>query len=555
MMNNPTCKACAAPLDTLNSLGVKDGYALLRCKSCQTVTVDPWPTVEQLVAFYQSYEGTTDYKKKKDRKIARAKRRLKRLMRQTEGRSFLDVGCNYGFTVEAARDLGLVAYGIDIDATAVNASKEMFGQKYYETISVQDYAARGGRECGSKPNAARETNLRIGNKNLSVARAKWNVGAESTAGAIVTYGDPNSPGSGSTVGLDFRLRSSHARGNQIAELIGWAQHTNVSGKAREFRALVPDPGFGTRFDDFDSRSDQAYGLRFRYPNDVWFVDASWTRVGDDFTPTLGFVNRTGIDQFHAFSRRRWRPAASYVRNYDSLLELDYVRGLDGRMQTLIVNPTFLEIHNALDDFVYLGAESRSEVISDVDEGVFGECRGFYINETPLICIPAKRFDWRRVQLGFGMAQSRPVALFLDYSYGGFFGGKLHSIDASAELRLNKHFFGQIDYIENRASGVSNELCTLAGPPCLVDQQDFVQRLVRLRAQFIFTPDLSWDTFVQYDNLSGGVGWNSRLRWILQPGNELVIIWNQAHGTNDVEGRDFRFQSAGLTSKLSWTFRF
>ena len=414
-------------------------------------------------------------------------------------------------------------------------------------------AARGDRECGSKPNAARETNLRIGNKNLSVARAKWNVGAESTAGAIVTYGDPNSPGSGSTVGLDFRLRSSHARGNQIAELIGWAQHTNVSGKAREFRALVPDPGFGTRFDDFDSRSDQAYGLRFRYPNDHWFVDASWSRIGEDFDHALGFVNRSGVDQFHTFARKRWRPASGYVRNYDTFLKADLVQDRDGHLETLILNPTFLEIHNQLDDFIYLGAESRSEIISDVD--IYTECGGFYINETPLICIPAKRFDWRRVQLGFGMAQSRPVALFLDYSYGGFFGGKLHSIDASAELRLNKHFFGQIDYIENRASGVSNELCTLAGPPCLVDQQDFVQRLVRLRAQFIFTPDLSWDTFVQYDNLSGGVGWNSRLRWILQPGNEVVVIWNQSHGTNDVEGRDFRFQSAGLTSKLSWTFRF
>jgi hypothetical protein len=418
-------------------------------------------------------------------------------------------------------------------------------------------ALRSQRECGrraapsgSPTDRDRETNLRIGNKNLSVARAKWNLGAESTAGVIATYGDPNSPGTGHTLGVDFRLRSSHVRGHQVAELIGWAQTTRISGQAREFRALVPDSGL--RPSDFDSKRDQAFGLRFRYPNDHWFVDASWTRVGDDFTPTLGFVNRTGIDHLRTFTRRRWRPASGYVRNYDSLLKLDYFQGLDGHMQTLIVNPTFLEIHNALDDFIYLGAESRSEVISDSDGGVYPECRGFYINETPLICIPAKRFDWRRVQLGFGMAQSRPVALFLDYSYGGFFGGKLHSIEASAELRLSKHFYGQVDYIENRASSVASELCL---PACARNDLDFVQRLVRLRAQLIFTPDVSWDTFVQYDNLSDGVGWNSRLRLILQPGNELVIIWNQAHGANDVEGRDFRFQSAGLTSKLSWTFRF
>ena len=154
-----------------------------------------------------------------------------------------------------------------------------------------------------------------------------------------------------------------------------------------------------------------------------------------------------------------------------------------------------------------------------------------------------------------MAQSRPVAFNLDYSYGGFFGGHLHSIKGNLELRPSKHFFGQIEYIENRASGVANELCTLSGPPCFTDERDFIQRLVRLRAQFIFSPDLSWDTFVQYDNLSDSVGWNSRLRWIVQPGNEFVIVWNESQGANDIEGHDFRFQNAGLTTKLAWTFRF
>jgi hypothetical protein len=413
--------------------------------------------------------------------------------------------------------------------------------------------ARGSRECGQQETAARETGVPIGDKNLSVGRAKWNLGEESIVGAIATYGDPNSPGTGSTIGMDIRLRSSRVRGGQIAELIGWAQRTHLSGEAREFRQLPPDPPAPR--DDLGSVNDEAYGLRFRYPNDNWFVDTSWTRIGEHFLPTLGFVNRPGIDQFHAFVRRRWRPASGYVRFYDSSLEADLVQGLDGHLQTLILTPTLLEIHNALDDFVYLGAESRSEIVSDLDEGVYAECRGFYISETPLICIPGERFDWGRVQVGFGMAQSRPVALFVDYSYGGFFGGTLHSIEGNLELRLSKHFFGQIEYVENRASDVANELCTLSGPPCLRDERDFTQRLVRLRAQFIFSPDLSWDTFVQYDNLTDSVGWNSRLRWILQPGNELVIIWNQAQGASALEGPDFRFQSFGLTTKLSWTFRF
>jgi hypothetical protein len=419
-------------------------------------------------------------------------------------------------------------------------------------------APLGSRQCGDARTAERETRVDVGSKNLSVARAKWNFGAESTAGFIATYGDPNTPGAGSTVGVDFRLRSSHVHGNQIAELIGWAQRTTLSGVAREFRLFADE-----RPRDLDSTNDEAYGLRFRYPNDHWYVDASWTRLGEEFKPTLGFANRTGIDQFHTFLRKRWRPSAGYVRFYDSFLKADLVQGLDGHLETLIINPTFLEIHNALDDYVYIGAESRSEILSDLNPYDF--CSGFYINEHPLICIPGartgggrRRFDWQRVQIGFGMAQSRPLALYLDYAYGGFFGGRLHSIEGNLELRLSKHFFGQIEYIENRASDIADENCTLVlgSLVCTVGENDFTQRLVRLRAQFIFTPDLSWDTFVQYDNLSDSVGWNSRLRWIIQPGNEFVLVWNEAHGANtDVEGPDFRFQSAGLTAKLGWTFRF
>lgn len=138
----PQCKACGASLVGATNRGHKDGFDFLECGQCKTVTVDPFPTVAELVAFYQSYEGTSDYRKKKDRKIARAMRRLRKLLALAKGRRFLDVGCNYGFTVEAAKRLGLEVKGIDIDATAVAASREMFGHDY-EAISVEDFAARG----------------------------------------------------------------------------------------------------------------------------------------------------------------------------------------------------------------------------------------------------------------------------------------------------------------------------------------------------------------------------------------------------------------------------
>lgn len=136
------CKACEATIGVERKIGHARGYDLLRCPSCATVVVNPWPTDAQLMEFYQSYKGTSDYRKKAVRKVQRATRRLKKVAARAPGKRLLDVGCNYGFTVKAGLNLGLDARGIDIDATAVNTSIETFGP-HYECIAVQDYAARG----------------------------------------------------------------------------------------------------------------------------------------------------------------------------------------------------------------------------------------------------------------------------------------------------------------------------------------------------------------------------------------------------------------------------
>ena len=94
MSPTPACKACATPVDATAAIGQSRGYDLLRCPTCASVVVNPWPTVDELMAFYQSYAGTTDYRKKAVRKIQRARRRLKKVAARAPGQRLLDVGCN-----------------------------------------------------------------------------------------------------------------------------------------------------------------------------------------------------------------------------------------------------------------------------------------------------------------------------------------------------------------------------------------------------------------------------------------------------------------------------
>jgi len=138
----PSCKACHNALNARCSVGRKNDYDLLVCPACGTVTVDPFPTIEDLEKFYQAYKDKANYRAKEKKKVRRSLRRIKRMIRLAPGKRFLDVGCNYGFAVMAALKLGLDAHGIDIDSAAIASDKEVIGEKYFSLAPVEEFASR-----------------------------------------------------------------------------------------------------------------------------------------------------------------------------------------------------------------------------------------------------------------------------------------------------------------------------------------------------------------------------------------------------------------------------
>ena len=82
--------------------------------------------------------------------------------------------------------------------------------------------------------------------------------------------------------------------------------------------------------------------------------------------------------------------------------------------------------------------------------------------------------------------------------------------------------------------------------------DFTQRLIRANLNVNFTPELSWTNLIQYDNDSDTIGLNSRLRWEIESGNELFLVWNQGWSVDETSVTG---TSSQVITKLVWTFRF
>jgi len=58
-------------------------------------------------------------------------------------KTFLDVGCNIGTAVEAARLEGMEGCGVEIDYESIQMAKSYFPENEFEVISVQDFSKTG----------------------------------------------------------------------------------------------------------------------------------------------------------------------------------------------------------------------------------------------------------------------------------------------------------------------------------------------------------------------------------------------------------------------------
>ena len=93
---------------------------------------------------------------------------------------------------------------------------------------------------------------------------------------------------------------------------------------------------------------------------------------------------------------------------------------------------------------------------------------------------------------------------------------------------------------------------LPGTPDPPDRNDRDTQLVRMRVDVMFTPDVVWSSFVQYDNRSDRAGLNSRFRYILRDGREFFVVVNQGVTTRD---DDLEFTRTETLVKGVWTLTF
>jgi hypothetical protein len=340
-------------------------------------------------------------------------------------------------------------------------------------------------------------------QNLSVARIAYNLFEESRVGMIATNGTPDGVGQNTLLGGDFRYRNSRLDGGTIVQIDAFAQ--------KSWSSELSD-------------NDMSYGVAFDYPNDRVDINLEFTEIQRNFDPALGFVNRSDIRSYIADTRYRIRPQ-TWLRTIDFGINADIITDTDNEFSSSNVDLEIVRIANNPGDAIAAVYTLRREDLTADFEVV------------PGLTIAADDYSFDQYNLVFESSIGRPVSGEFSITWGEFFSGTIWSTTALLELRPTPHLFVALEHEYDDAHQ---------------DAGNFEVHLARTRFNVSLNPEISWNSFLQWDDLSNNVAVNSRVRWIIEPGNEFVLVWNQGMV---VEDHELHSTTSEVTTKLSWTYRF
>ena len=357
------------------------------------------------------------------------------------------------------------------------------GQPQRIDVGTKLTGQAGGQDVGVLYVRTAEEDARAG-EDFAVVRLKRRILRESYIGGLYTSRHTRestfdaTSDTRQTAGLDFRLATSTFRGSNNLELDGFfLWNTDVVGQG----------------------DNKAYGAQLSYPNDVWNARVGFNEVQADHAPALGFTPRAGFRQYSPFFRWSPRPDRHpWVRQFGVGVDMDLRTDMTNRWLTRTMDFTLLRVDLHSQDNLEISLEPTYERLDE----------DFEISEG--ILLPAGReYDFTRFRASFNTANRRVLSSQTRLELGSFFSGTRQQIGVGLGVRPRPGVTLNADIEWNRVD---------------LAEGHFETRLYRLVADTQFSPWMYLVNNVQYDSVSGIVGWQSRFRWILTPGNDLFVVY-------------------------------
>ena len=369
----------------------------------------------------------------------------------------------------------------------------------------------GRTEIGMLDVRTREVS-NVNAKNLFVGRIKQNFLEQSYVGAIFTEGNPASPLSSSTIGVDMRLATSNFLG---------------SGRNMVFNA------YGLRSNNQGiSENNSSFGFGAQYPNDKFDAQIQWREIQENFDPAIGFVQRSDVRMLRVAGSFNPRPKQStgIQQMQHDVFYTRFTRLDNGLVETSNLYVTLVDWH----------LNSGDSLHSLFDANVTYERLFEPFEISPGVVLPAGEYRFTPWRIFFTSAQKRRIQGSIGFNFGNFWSGTAKVIQTGLSYKFPPYFSISLNTNQTFAS---------------LPQGSFIARIYSSRVDYAASPFLSVSSLIQFDNRSENLGLQSRVRWTIEPGNDVFFIFGQGWVQDLERGYDFRRQDSRLAMKFQYTIRF
>ena len=352
----------------------------------------------------------------------------------------------------------------------------------------------------------------VEDKTFYVGRFKQDLFEQSYVGGIFTRGNPRPGGSGETYGADLSLATSQFLGgprNFVFNAYGLkSENENVSG------------------------DDMSYGFSARYPNDKWDGMVVFREIQKNFDPGIGFVQRSNVRMYRVAGSYNPRPKDFWnmQQMFHDIYYTHFERLDNGMTESSELYITPIDWHFRSGDSIHQ--------LGDLVRGFERLFEPFEIS--PGVVLPTGEYHTTRHKVNVAFARKRPLSGSLSLGWGEFWSGSSEDVSARLTYKLPPWF---------TFTASANQ--TFASLP----QGKFTARILTSTVNFSASPRLTFSNLVQYDNRSRNLGWQSRMRWTLKPGNDLFLSFNQGWISENSGSLRFRTGDTKLAAKFHYTLRY
>jgi hypothetical protein len=412
---------------------------------------------------------------------------------------FLEGASNFDFARESNRDL-----------TAFHSRRIGLGED--GRPQKIDYGVKLGGQANAFDvgllHVRTAADLGVLGEDFTVFRPKRRWGSQSYAGLIYTRRatrDSAIPDR-HTIGFDVQLATPRFRGNQNLRFSAFVMKTPNSARQGD---------------------NLAFGARVDYPNDRWSLRTSYKEYQKNFDPTLGFVGNRDYRKLAPTAIFSPRPRNSrWIRRFTFQAAGQFWVDSQNKWFERSYRLTLLGVDFQSGDRLSIQALPRYDRL----RRDFRITRGITLPE-------GNDYQYTRYSFGFNTADRRTVSGNANVTVGTFFSG--HRRDLSAGLNL-RPFSGVLATLDASFSRVE------------LAEGNFSTRILRAVINTQFSPFISVSNNIQYDSVSRILGWQSRFRWTLRPGNDLYVVWLDRSLDSDDQWMTL---DRSLATKLLYTHRF